>query len=1141
MPVTQEDLLINVEANTRDASVTLGKLTGSLDEVKAQLAAMGKNAEATKKTLTDFGFANVKVAGLLNNVERAARLARKAFMGLFGDAQFEAAATQAKKLLQEIGMALSEGFGQDLGDAIVDGLKAMRSMFQQIKPDIVAATEAIRAFFSAAIQSLQQTDWESVATSVRNLAFAFVALGLAIKGAEIYAAIKAIGGLTAAIAAMGGLTGIMAQLTAFFAGSTFLASAKAIAIMSAKFLAMAAALLVIGAGIDIVVRNFSRFDKLMAVVGGAVEGTINKIGQGFRALFAEINGGILFVTKGLNKLGVVGDDAVVDRMQAVQKMTAELADLKGQQAEIGETLSDAMSGIDTGLAGQAIDFVTNFKDGLAEANAAAGKFKPSFKPGLDAIKDADAAMKDLTKLVNDLGVKNAAIGASEYDIIRQNTAEQMKQVAELERRIAAGGKLGEQAKKALDAARELAKIGGQKELDQSRLGALEEISEKNKELDAARMADGLNEQQMIDHNLDLALQAIEEIERKTEEADTQAMGALQERKRLLIEQAKLAKANASGEAMQGGKQLGEDVGKPIRKAIENSFAGAIAGFASGIGAAMSAVQAVIDAGPALLDQAAGIVNSLTDLPSKLAASVDGLFDALDRFVAEFIPRLLQGVEKILERIISFVETLPDIFANLLAKLPEMLTHLLDRIPEFAERLITAMIVLVPELAVALINFLVMEAPRIAWRMVVVLATELPKAIIKGIINGLKGAGKALGGLFKDVKLDGASLKKQMQGLGQQITGEASKLFAVLDVQDAAKRAEQAQQFVDAIEDAGDSLVDKLRSIWQWIMDKIITPLVNALRAVWLWVLEHIIMPLFNAVKAAWLWVYNEIILPLLTIGEKAFRWVLEHIITPLIGIGEKAFKWVFEHVITPLLTAGRTAFSWVLDYVVTPLLTVGEKIAAPIKAAFDGILGFFQGIGNALKSLFTFDFAGFAASIKDAFRAAGEALAEVFRRIVNPILTMLNSLKIPGVELTIKTPKGMKDIHLRLWDDIDLIPGDIPHFQSGGEIPGVGSGDRTLGMFEPGEFVMTRSGAEAIGKDILAAANRGTLTGNMMGMGGGTQQPNVTYNVSVNVPAVVPEDSWVRSKLVPKVKDELRRASLAGEFIIGASGVRSST
>ena len=102
-------------------------------------------------------------------------------------------------------------------------------------------------------------------------------------------------------------------------------------------------------------------------------------------------------------------------------------------------------------------------------------------------------------------------------------------------------------------------------------------------------------------------------------------------------------------------------------------------------------------------------------------------------------------------------------------------------------------------------------------------------------------------------------------------------------------------------------------------------------------------------------------------------------------------------------------------------------------------------------------------------------------------------------------------------------------FASGGLVRGTGT-DGVPARLTPGEFVINRSAANQIGLNNLNAMNSGRMG------------PNVT---NVDVKVVINNqgdsnltDSFIRQRMMPTIKSELKRASVKGDFLISSKGVR---
>jgi hypothetical protein len=241
-----------------------------------------------------------------------------------------------------------------------------------------------------------------------------------------------------------------------------------------------------------------------------------------------------------------------------------------------------------------------------------------------------------------------------------------------------------------------------------------------------------------------------------------------------------------------------------------------------------------------------------------------------------------------------------------------------------------------------------------------------------------------------------------------------------------------------------------------------------------------------------------------------------------------AFQWVIDKVLTPLKDLGSSIGSGIktaFDDAAKFLGKVGNMIAAPITAAFTGVVDFFKNIGTAFKSLFSFDFAGFSTALNRAFSSAMEGVVGIFRGVVNPIIDLINALKFE--EVKVKGKFLGESFGFTLIPAMDLIPGDIPTFHSGGFVNGEGDVPAVL---KAGEFVVNDSAVRSLGLNALEQINSGRMPA--------SGDTNVSVNMEITTTQPV-DESFIRQRLVPRIKEELRRASLDGAFVIARQGIRT--
>jgi len=104
-------------------------------------------------------------------------------------------------------------------------------------------------------------------------------------------------------------------------------------------------------------------------------------------------------------------------------------------------------------------------------------------------------------------------------------------------------------------------------------------------------------------------------------------------------------------------------------------------------------------------------------------------------------------------------------------------------------------------------------------------------------------------------------------------------------------------------------------------------------------------------------------------------------------------------------------------------------------------------------------------------------------------------------------------------------------FNAGGLVPGIGFTDTIPAMLTPGEFVINRNAAQALGGGLLNQLNAGRMP---------MSEAAPVFNINLNVETKDALDAnFIRSTLIPTIKSELKASSLRGDFVLSAKGVRS--
>jgi hypothetical protein len=100
--------------------------------------------------------------------------------------------------------------------------------------------------------------------------------------------------------------------------------------------------------------------------------------------------------------------------------------------------------------------------------------------------------------------------------------------------------------------------------------------------------------------------------------------------------------------------------------------------------------------------------------------------------------------------------------------------------------------------------------------------------------------------------------------------------------------------------------------------------------------------------------------------------------------------------------------------------------------------------------------------------------------------------------------------------------GGLVGYANGGEVPA---------MLQSGEFVMNRQAVQSLGLGSLNQMNRGA---------GAPANQTFNFNIEVEVRSDgMPDESFIRQRMIPAVKKELKDASLRGEFLMSSKGIRN--
>jgi phage-related protein len=242
------------------------------------------------------------------------------------------------------------------------------------------------------------------------------------------------------------------------------------------------------------------------------------------------------------------------------------------------------------------------------------------------------------------------------------------------------------------------------------------------------------------------------------------------------------------------------------------------------------------------------------------------------------------------------------------------------------------------------------------------------------------------------------------------------------------------------------------SVFSWLWSSIIQPVWRFIQSAIAFAWRNIILPIFNAIMfyvrlvgSIFSWLWNNIIKPVWNFISAAIRFAWNNIIQPVFNfikqgvqwVGDK-MSWLYNNVVKPIWDKLGDSIKWVWERVIRPVFEALRDAPGKVKSVWDTVIGALETAWDKIKKI------------------VGTPVVFVVEKLINPLIRGANHLlsKI-GLEI--------KPIDTSGW----------PKFATGGRVPGGwGGGDRQPIMAEPGEWVLTKRQAKAIGYGVLSRLPR---------------------------------------------------------------------
>ena len=522
----------------------------------------------------------------------------------------------------------------------------------------------------------------------------------------------------------------------------------------------------------------------------------------------------------------------------------------------------------------------------------------------------------------------------------------------------------------------------------------------------------------------------------------------------------------------------------IAKVIQNFFSGK--GLLKDIKIDTSGIK---DASKKLSDNA-GRLFSVEDLTKSAKGVVQEITDKIDNAFKKGRDFVMEAWKWVLEKVLNPIWDLVTgawrwVWDSVLSPFLDMVTLVFKGIADF----LTVTFNLIWDTA-KLVFSTIVAAFETIW--------NLAKEIFDSIVNLLKSAIEAsfqivrdLWNSLKNVVSEAFQFVKDLWDSLKNIVGTAFQF--VKDLWDSLKNiVGTAFQFV---KDLWDSLINVVKAAFespQKLWDSLKNTVAIAFKFVQdIWDdLSTVVGNAFQSIKDIW----NN----LSTVVGNAFQSVKD-IWDGLKGVVSKAFE---------------------------PISQLGEKIASPIRDVLgnirDAIIGAWGWANDVIIQPFWDTFKNLFGWVDGIFKGLKDVISKAFEPIIDlfdQIKKVTGGTKIGGT-LGAATESAKKFLN-------NLSHGGTVYAADGVFRP-IGT-DTVPAMLTPGEFVVSRPAVQSIGVDNLRALNSGQTLGNIVN--------NISIDIKIDAKTTM-DEGWIRATLVPRMSEELRRASLDGKFVLSAKGIR---
>jgi hypothetical protein len=893
------------------------------------------------------------------------------------------------------------------------------------------------------------------------------------------------------ISVAGPIALVIGAVVAGFTGLTAAAHAAVIPVvlLIGKFALIAVGIAGVIAAIEILVRNTDLLGNAFAIVANSIGVLFLKPLENAAYALREF-----FSLFGDNAMSKAADQV----FKGIEKSVNSLKD------NVSKNFSTIKNNIDTGLSGQIIKQASNLMNGFSgETKKADASLKALGETGArvkviddKAVEKATAALKDIQKQTDALKLTAALTGQDEIAQIRIKADEQMRVIDLKRKELSEQGILNGKHKEALEAQKQAVienrnasfQMEYQKKILESQKEPVAKlksmVEETTKQYQQSQTAN-LGTFQIIDQQAAVELDKIAALERQLE-----LTGALTEEN-----QAALDNARAAVIEMQS-----EKTGTAIMSGINSAISAAQGGADALVGNMINQIGKAF--GPEG-EMIAGVVNLLRkgkDFTKQLGQDLIAIIADLPRMLTEGAVGLIEGLVDGLTKLLGDPKAVQAFIESLVKMMPTVMAALVKAVPQLAIALAR------PSFWIAVVK---------AW----------VKATIDGFGDVFRSLGDAMGQIGREL---GNAIKKAFEDaiqvfakIGTFVLDGFKIAFNWLGDQIANIGTMLWNGFMSGLNGIGDFFASIGTRLWDGIKDAL-----NGIGSFfknlfkfdgggkggvenflgfdfpWIAFAEGGHVPgkaqVFgdsaknDTVPA--LLSPGEFVIPRSKLQDKDNLKLLDAIMNG--GTQKKSQgEWIER---AQKYQVQQYGFGdWVNENIVKPVVSGGKAVAGVVQSGF-------QKVGDLLIPDW----------LKDLFDSLSKFISglDIGKFVTDPLA---------AIESAIKGSLGfLVDPFKRMMS-----------FNTGGYVPGVGFSDTVPAMLTPGEFVINRNAANALGGGLLNQLNAGRFP---------MQESAPVFNINLNVETKDALDAnFIRSTLIPTIKSELKASSLRGDFVLSAKGVRS--